>query len=215
MQSCKDCLPVRGIYHERNTCNIRVIGDIPQECGHLLRSVEHCIVHIYVNNCSASLNLLAGNICRLCIILLTDKSCKLCTSCHICTLTHIHKVALLLVYLHALKTAQVHVLQLSLGSLLRIHPWGNTLKCLSHRLDMRRCCTAASAGNVQPSLLGKFLNVFCSVLRSLVILSHLIRESGIRIDAYCTSQSLQLFNERSKILCTKRAVKSKAHYRIM
>ena len=80
---------------------------------------------------------------------------------------------------------------------------------------MGRCCTATSAGNVQPSLLGKLLNVLCSVLRSLVILAHLVRESCIRIDADCASQSLQLLNERSKILCTKRAVKSKAHYRIV
>ena len=112
VQSGKDCLPIGRIYHKRNFCNIRIIGDISQECLHLLRTVEHCIVHIYIYNGCPHFYLFAGNVSRLGIILLPYKSCKFCTTGHIGPLSHIYKVALLPVYPKPLKAAKVHIIDI-------------------------------------------------------------------------------------------------------
>ncbi len=62
-------VPLGGVNHDRNARNVRLRGNQIQEGGHGIHPVEHALVHVHVQNLGPSLDLVAGDVQGLLVLL--------------------------------------------------------------------------------------------------------------------------------------------------
>ena len=92
LQSGTDYLPLGRVYHHRNTGYFRFRSNQIQEMNHLGLRVKQAIVHIDIQYQRTILHLLTGYRKRFIVFLLINQTQKLARTCHITTLSDIHKI---------------------------------------------------------------------------------------------------------------------------
>ena len=81
---------------------------------------------------------------------------------------------------------------------------------------MVRSRAAAAAGDVYKLALGHGLDLPGHLLRSLVVASHLVRQTGVRVAAHgASAPSVDLFDQRHHFDGTERAVETECRDRVV
>ncbi|SSW84821.1 Uncharacterised protein [Klebsiella pneumoniae] len=93
LQPLLDHLPFGGVDHDRHAGDVRLTGDQVEETHHRRFGVEHPLIHVDIDNLRAALHLLTGNVQRFAVLLFFDQTLELRGAGDVCTLTHVHKQA--------------------------------------------------------------------------------------------------------------------------
>ncbi len=169
--------------------------------------VEHGVVHVDINDIGASLGLGSGYVESLVIFLLIDEAEELAAACHIGALANLIEGLDLFGHNLAIDAREPHEVAL----LCRHVAFVVTLKPLDNGGNMRRRAAAATANDVDRALVQEILHFLGHHLGSLVILSELVGQSGIRV---CRDKertlSANLRQVGHHIPCTERAVEAES-----
>ena len=145
---------MRRIYHQRSLCHCRVVGNISHESFHFPDAVQHCIIHVYVNDAGSILDLFSCNLECLFVLALGNQSGELPRSGNVGSFSDIREIVLLHIHSHSLQTAHlkdfVHentIICGSAGSGGQMS-WCYAFQCTGNGAYMFRTGSAASAGNV-------------------------------------------------------------------
>ena len=175
LQSRLNNFPFRRVNHNWHTRHIRIGSQQIKEIGHLLHPVQQTIVHIYIYNLCAIFYLLLCNLQSLLVVFLLYQTKKSARTCHITSLTDIHKVQFGR-QRKLLQSRQSHQVRLFLR-----HRWFHILHHGRVLSNMLRRCAATTTNYIHQSLIYKLLHLRCHQLRCFIIFTQLIRQSGIWI----------------------------------
>ena len=107
-----------------------------------------------------------------------------------------------------LQTGQPHLRPADIGKLARLVLLGH----FADSLDVLRSRSTASTDHIQPALLEEQLVGLCHVIGRLVVSSHSVRKTSIRIHVHETFHNLrQAFDKRNHVRRTQSAVQTNAH----
>ena len=208
-QSADNHIPVRRVYHHGHGGDVGFRSDHIQESNHLLTRIQQAVIHIDIDDQCAVSHLFTGYRDGFFILVVLDESEEFPRASHITSFTHIHEVDIRSDIEH-LQSAKPHRRRLfhRLVRLLAIHQ----CRIFRNKAIVR---TTASANDVHQPLVNHLSHLGCHALRSLVVESHRVRQTGIRIGGDIIRRLPgQLAQEGYHLTGTKRAVQSQTEYRI-
>ena len=189
-QTLENRVPVRGVYHHRGPCNVRLAGDVPQEGAHPLRGVEHRVVHIDVDDRRSALYLGGSDGERLAVFLRSDKFRELARTRDVGPFSYVGEVAAP-VDQHRLQSAYRE----GLAGLEAAR--GKPLHRFRQSLDVLRSGAAAASDYVQQSSSGQLAHDPCHKLRRIVVAPHFIGNAGVGIETHgVAAETCDLRDER-------------------
>ena len=203
LETCTYHVPVRRIDHHRHACNVRLTGKHIKECHHLGPGIQKAVVHIDIYQLSTVLNLLAGDIQSLGILLLVYQAQELARTCHIAALAHINKIH-----------AAVHYQCLEPREPQFGRPCHRAARqhSVGHRREEGNVLIGSStttAHNVHKPLVNVLAHNGSHLLGCLVIAAKLVWQAGIGVDTHIAGGNLaQAFEERFHLPCAEGAVQT-------
>ena len=177
-QSGCNHVPFGRIYHDGHAGNLRLGGQQVQERHHLLPGIEKPVVHVDVDDQGTILHLLAGDFQSLFVVFLFDQPQEFTRTGHIATFAHIDEPHFRRQF-KLFQTAQTQCLCLS-GRHMRTSLRRQGRK--TGDILVRR--TATASDDIHPTFVHKEFHFLCHLVGGLVIFSHTIGQSCVRIDRY-------------------------------
>ena len=202
-QTSKDDIPVGRVNHDGYRSDIWFGSNGVKEIHHFRLCIQQTIVHIHVDDQRTVSHLFAGNADSLVILLFLNQSQEFARASHITALTHIDEVYFWR-HVEQLQSAEPHGVRL----------FGRFVRCLTFSQghifrDKLIVSTTTASHNVHQTLINHLANLRCHRLRSLVIESHGIGQSCIRIGTnIIRCLASQLAQEGQHLARTKRAVQT-------
>ena len=177
-QSSCNHVPFGRIYHDGHAGNLRLGGQQVQERHHLLPGIEKPVVHVDVDDQGSILHLLAGDFQSLFVVFLFDQPQEFARPGHIATFAHIDEPHFRRQF-KLLQTTQAQGFGSS-GRHMRT-PLRRQSRKTSDILVRR---TATPPDDIHPTFVHKEFHFLCHLGWSLVVLTHTVGQSCIRIDGY-------------------------------
>ncbi len=192
---------MRRVYHYCGLGDSRVIGHITQELLHLQPGIQHRVIHVDVNYACPVLDLSGGDLEPCFVVTRSNQFGELARPCHIGSFPDIGEIVPP-VDSHAFQTTDIqHIVQF------RNFSRGYSFNRFRHCLDVLRCRSAASSHDVHRACQSHFPHRFGHLGRRLVIFTHLIWQSGVRVAAHRTGgERGDLRYQRNHLLSSERAV---------
>ena len=200
-QSGHNHFPLRGVYHDGNTGNLRFRSYQMEESRHLHLSVQQPVVHIYIDDLRTVFHLLAGNAERLVIFLFINQTQEFARTRNITAFTHIHEVIFRL-HFQKFKPGEPKIFRS--GTRLMGRCTGNQRGVLG---NVGICRSATTTDNIHQSLMDILFYFMCHIGRSLVVCAQTVGQSGVGISTdiiRCTGS--KLLQERFQLAGAKGAV---------
>ena len=216
LQSGKNHIPLRGVYHHRHLGNLRFCRYHIEEIHHFCLGIQQSVVHIHVHHGCTICHLLTGNTDGFLITFLINQSQELPTTSHVTAFAYVNEAAGIyrqtngIIHLQQVQTREPHILRL-LHHLMRFL----TLSTSGIVSDEFRTGSTAAADDVDDALIDKLGYLGSHRLSRLVILSHLVRQSCIRMGTNIIRCNLcQMLDERFHLGSTEGTVHTYRENRI-
>ena len=185
LQSGKNHIPLRGVNHHRHLGYLWFCRYHIEEVHHFRLGIQQSVVHVYIHHGCTICHLLTGYTDGFLITFFINQSQELPTTSHVTAFAYIHKTTGIywqmngVIYLQQVQTREPHILRL-LYHLMRFL----TLSTSGIMGDEFRTGSTAAADDIDDALIDKLSYLRSHRLSRLVILSHLVRQSGVRM---CTN----------------------------
>ena len=153
LQARFDYFPIRAVDHDRHARDVRLRRDVVQKSRHGLFGIEHALVHVDVDNLRTVFDLLAGHRQRRFVLAAQNQLGKTRRAGDVRALADIDEAGVWAKY-QRLETAEARV-TLRFGQ----DMWREASHRFCNRLDVSGCGSAATAGDIQPAIGGKFMHV--------------------------------------------------------
>ena len=167
--------PIRAVDHDRHARDVGLRGDVVQKSRHGLLGIEHGLVHVDVDDLRAVFDLLASHRQRGFVLAAEDQLGKTRRAGDVRAFADIDEAGIRPKY-QRLKAAEARV-ALRFGQDMRRES--------SHRfrdgLDVSRRSSAAAAGDIQPSIGGKFVQVRGHRFRRLIEPAKCVGKTRVRV----------------------------------
>ena len=193
-------VPMRRIDHQRRLRHSRVVGNVSHEFLHAGAAVQHRLIHVYVNDGCAVLYLLSCNLKTCLIVSGCYQPCEFSRARHVRAFSDIREIAVLQVNADCLQSANCQDFAIPFGTI-REASWTDALYSLGNRSYMLRRSAAASANYIDNAFFCHCPDGAAHLLRRLIVTSHLIRQTCVRIaDDEATGETCHFFHEGSEVL---------------
>ena len=180
---------------------------------HFCPRVQQSVVHVDVYHLRTVFHLLAGNGDGLLILLFLNQAQELARTGHVAPLADVEEIVC---------RADFHVVQPGKMQMLGVRRGTARRHCfvLSNQVaegfNKPFVRSAAASDDIDDSGLCHLPDLQRHFLRSLVITTHFIRQSGVRITAHREkAEPCHFIQERSQVVCSERAVQTECEKRIM
>ena len=178
LEGCRDDLPFRRVDHDGYPVDVGVGDDEVQEVDHLVAGVEHGVVHVDVDDLCSRLDLLAGDVERLGVVLFVNEPQEFARAGYVASLADVYEVGLARDY-QVVESAQVQ--PMVAGS--------RTTGCgPGHEFAIGRNVfgggSAATAHDVDQPLVDKLFDLYGHRLGCFVVFAQLVGQSRVGIGAH-------------------------------
>ena len=216
LQSGKNHIPLRGVNHHRHLGDFRFCRYHIEEVHHLSLGIQQPVIHVHVHHGCTISHLPTGDTDGFLITFFINQSQELPATSHVTAFAYIHKATGIywqmngVIYLQQVQTREPHILRL-LYYLMRFLTLGTS----SIVSDEFWTGSTATTDDIDDALIDKLSYLRSHRLSRLVILSHLVRQSGIRMGTNIIRCNLcQMLDERLHLRCTEGTVHTYRENRI-
>ena len=156
LQSGKNYIPLRGVYHHRHLGNLRFCRYHIEEVHHFCLGIQQSVVHIHVHHGCTICHLLAGNTDGFLITFLINQSQELPTTSYITAFAYVNEATGIyrqmngIIHLQQVQTREPHILRL-LHHLMRFLSLGTS----GIMGDEFRTGSTAAADDIDDALIDK------------------------------------------------------------
>eukprot|EP00755_Sulcionema_specki_P009191 Sspe_Gene.6205::Locus_2091_Transcript_1_2_Confidence_0.750_Length_3889::g.6205::m.6205 len=202
LQPRLDHCKVRTVHHEGDPADVGVGDTEVEELGHGLLSVDQPVVQVEVEDHGALLNLLPSNAHRRVVVPLFDDAAELQRSGDVAPLADVHESRLLR-HPKPLQSTEHHSVVIRPPKARWV-----LLRHLCNRGDVCRPATTAPTHHVDEPRLHEVLELLSHLIRRLIVLTHGVRKTGVRVGADVRLANLaEPLHVGAHSTCTKGTVK--------
>ena len=212
LQACHHNFKLRSVQHKRDLRNLWLGHRDLHKLLHGSKTVQHAIVNIDINHVSTVFYLLLGNVHSRRIVSCHHQLLEFQRTCNVTPFSYIQeretKMVVDIVYNKILKPRKPHLRTANIRKLARL------VSCCHRRdsLDMRRSGSTASSNHVQPSILKEYFVLYRHILWGLIITSHCVRKTSIRVHMNKTFNTLRKpLDKRNHMVGSQGTVQPNTH----